>query len=179
MSSHHSASRRRSSTPSTSPPSSNTWAYATLRTGLARTNSLGSDLSQPSSVASCLLLLMAGMASSTRSAARSKSSAASAWRIASAGEPLCCIPLTGAPMQSGYLIGLLRHQMRMRARRQRGGDSDTSGAYRPAARQRSCRRSRASNRALPSSWPVTASHSGPFKRSRMAVWSKKLRTRSG
>jgi hypothetical protein len=36
--------------------------------------------------------------------------------------------------------------------------------------------SRASNRALPPGWPVTASHSGAFKRSRKAVWSKKLRT---
>ena len=40
-------------------------------------------------------------------------------------------------------------------------------------------RSRASNRAWPSSWPVTASHRGPCKRSRMAVWSKKRRALSG
>ena len=40
-------------------------------------------------------------------------------------------------------------------------------------------RCRVSNRALPSAWPVTASHSGPFNRSRMEVWSRKLRIRFG
>ena len=89
VSSHHSASRRWSSTPSTSPLSSNKWAYTTLRTGLARTTSLGIDLSQPSNAASCRRRLMAGAASSTRPAARSKSPPASAWWIASAGEPCC------------------------------------------------------------------------------------------
>ena len=63
-------------------------------------------------MASCLLRRMAGTASSTRSAARAKSSAASAWRIASAAEPLLLVPRARAPMQRGYLIGLLRPQMR-------------------------------------------------------------------
>ena len=68
---------------------SNASAYATLSTGRYRITSSGSALSQPSNVASCLLRRMAGTARSIRSAARAKSSAASAWRIASATDPCC------------------------------------------------------------------------------------------
>ncbi|MFC7643254.1 hypothetical protein ACFQX6_22240 [Streptosporangium lutulentum] len=88
-SSHRSASRSRPSTPSNSPQASNTPAYPTLSTGLTRTNASGSIVSQPRAAASCLLIRMAGITRSTRSAARSKSSAASAWRIASDGSPFC------------------------------------------------------------------------------------------
>jgi hypothetical protein len=59
----------------------------TASTGLTRTTSLGMAWSQPRIVASCLRLRNAGIASSTRSAARSTSPAASAWRIASDGWP--------------------------------------------------------------------------------------------
>ena len=89
VSSHCSASCSRSSTASNLPPASNAPAYQTLSTGLQWNNSSGSAFSQPSTTASCLLLRMAGHASSIRSAARAKSSAASAWRIASAAEPCC------------------------------------------------------------------------------------------
>ena len=89
VSSHRSASRSRSSTPSRSPLDSNTWAYATLSTGLQRSTSSGSTLSQSSKVASCRLRSIASTPSSTRSAARAKSAAASAWRIASDADPCC------------------------------------------------------------------------------------------
>ena len=59
-------------------PNSSAPANPTLSTGLTRTTSPGIASSQPRTMASCLVRLMAGIASSARSAARSKSPAASA-----------------------------------------------------------------------------------------------------
>ena len=86
-SSHRSTSRRRSSTPSNSLPAINAPTRPTASTGLIRTTSSGMTSSQPRIVASCLFRCSAGMASSTRSAARSMSPAASAWRTAGDGCP--------------------------------------------------------------------------------------------
>ena len=110
-SSQRSASRRRASTPSSSPLASNTPAYTALSTGLQRSSSSGSALSQPSSVASCLLLRIAGTASSIRSAALAKSSAASAWRIASAARRSARTTRSPAGAASGT-VGLLVQQVR-------------------------------------------------------------------
>jgi predicted dehydrogenase len=78
VSSHRSASSRRASTPSTSPLTMSAPAYPMLSTGLTRISSSGSASSQRRSVAYCRPRRSAGIASSTRSAARSKSSLASA-----------------------------------------------------------------------------------------------------
>ena len=59
-----------------SPPASSAPASPTLSTGRTRITSSGSDFSQPWTVASCRFRRMTGIASSTSSAARSKSPAA-------------------------------------------------------------------------------------------------------
>ncbi len=66
-----------------------THAYATQRTGLLPTSSSGRSRSHPSTAATCRSRRIAGIASSTRSAVRSKSSPAMAWRMASVRSPLC------------------------------------------------------------------------------------------
>src|ERR1039457_4567406 len=103
--SHRSASRSRSSTPSSSPVVSNAPAKATLSTGLSRTSSSGSASSQRRAVASCLVLRMAGIASSTRPAARSKSSAASAWLMATGCSSFCSYHALARRCRSGTWPG--------------------------------------------------------------------------
>jgi hypothetical protein len=75
--------------PSSSPPATSAPTNPMLSTGLARSSSSGITLSQLRSVASRRSRRSLGIASSTRSAARSKSSAASAWSIASDSSPFC------------------------------------------------------------------------------------------
>ena len=111
-SSHRSASRSRSSTPSSSPPASNAWAYTTLSTGRRRISSSGSALSQPSSVASCLLRRMAGTASSTRSAARCEILGGQRVADRIGRRAMLLVPRARAPVQRGDQLGLLRPQMR-------------------------------------------------------------------
>ena len=140
---------------------------------------VGQRSSQPRSVASCRSLRSAGTASSTRSAARSKSIV----RPSRAGWPR---PARRSRRTRRSPAGAARHDVRRlarpagpAARRRRGGGSGTTGAGRragpgtgcpaPAPRAWPCRRA----------WPVTASHSGPLSRSRMEVCSRKPRTSSG
>ena len=112
-SSRRSASRSRSSTPSISPVVSNAPAKITLSTGLIRTSSSGSASSQRRSAASCLVLRIAGTASSTRSAARSKSSAASAWPDGHGPLVLALVPGARPPVQVPHLVGPLVEQARL------------------------------------------------------------------
>ena len=88
------------------------------------------------------------------------------------------IPRARAPMQRRDLIGLLRQQMRS----EHVGKEVMIAIPVALIIQRHDKEVAALQgiqQRLPSCWPVTASHSGPLKRSRMAVWSKKLRTRFG
>ena len=74
-------------------------AYPLLSTGLARMSSSGSASSHRRSVASCRSRRIAGIASSTRSAARAKSSPAIAWRMASDAFAVLLVPLARPPVQ--------------------------------------------------------------------------------
>ena len=104
-SSHRSASRSRTSTSSGSPPVSSAPATAKLSIGLTRTTSSGSALSQPCTVASCLVMRMAGIVRSIRSAAWSKSSPASAWPMAMDGSPFCSYHALARRCRSGTWPG--------------------------------------------------------------------------
>ena len=77
-----------------------------------------------------------GIASSTRSAARSKSSAASAWRIASDRLAVPLVPRARPPVQLRRPGRAARPAGAPAARRRRGGGSDTTGAGRRAGRRR-------------------------------------------
>ena len=112
-SSHRSAACRCDSTPSTSPRTSNDPAYALLRTGLTWSSSSGSASSQRRSVTSCRYWRVAGAASSTRSAARSKSSAASCMSDRLGRLAVLLIPRARPPVQIRNVVGLLVEQVRL------------------------------------------------------------------
>ena len=119
-----------------------------------------------------------GTASSTRSAARSTSPAASACRTAGSGSPASSYQSLARRCSSGESSG--RSASRCAAgRRRTGGGSGTSVAGRRAGPGTGCGgpATRASARSPVA--PVTASHSGPVSRSRIAVSSRKLRTLVG
>ena len=86
-SSHRSASRSRTSTPSSSPADSNAQATAKMSTGLTRTISSGSASSQLCTVASCLVLAHGRNRPLDQVRCPPKSSAASAWPMATDGSP--------------------------------------------------------------------------------------------
>ena len=77
------------------------------------------------------------------------------------------VPVARPPVQLGRRGRAARPAGAPAARRQRDGDSDTTGGGRRAGPGTGSPRSRASSMALPPSWPVTASHSGPLSRSRI------------
>ncbi len=99
--------------PRVSPRTRSDPAYPLLSTGRTRISSSGSASSQRRSVASWRARRVAGIASSTRSAARSKSWPAIAWRIASDRSPFCSYHSLARRCSSGNVLGLLVQQARL------------------------------------------------------------------
>jgi len=137
-------------------------ANPTLSTGLIRTTSSGSSSSQPKHRASCLLRSMAGIASSIRSAARPKSPAAK--RVADRlGTARRSARATRSPAGAAQER---RRAARPQARVQDVGeelvDSDTTDGGSSSGTRKRFPAPSAASLALPPSWPVTASHSGPL-----------------
>ena len=124
------------------------------------------------------LISIASQTRSIRFAARSMSWAGSACWMASAGRSFCSYHALARRCSSGTRSAARRSGARA-AHRRRGGDSDTTGGCRRAERRTGCPAPAPPARLRHPSCPVTASHSGPFKRSRIEVCSRKARTCSG
>ena len=112
-SSHRSACRSRTSTPSKSPRTMSEPTRPTVSTGRTRNSSSGSASSQRRSVASCRLRRSSGIAGSIRSAARSKSSPASAWCDRLGPLAVLLVPVARPPVQVPDPVGLLVQQVRL------------------------------------------------------------------
>ena len=98
----------------------------------------GRSSTQPRITASRRSRASAGTASSTRSAARSTSPAASACRTAGTGSPARVVPTAGAAVELRRRGRAARPAGARAGRRRRGGGSGTSAAGRPAAPRTGC-----------------------------------------
>ena len=104
-SSHRSASRRRASTPSSLPARQQRSRHTRAEHRPAADQLVGERLEPAQQRGLLSVLRSAGTASSIRSAALAKSSAASAWRIASDGSPFCSYQALARRCRSGTWSG--------------------------------------------------------------------------
>ena len=121
----------------------------------------------------------AGMASSTRSAARVEVPAGQRVADRLGALAVLLVPVARPPVQVGHLVGLLVEQ----AGPQHVGEQVVVAVPLAAVVERDEEQVAAVERLEHAPcrrrWPVTASHSGPLSRSRIEVSSRKLRTCSG
>ena len=151
------------------------WAQST---GRQRVTASGSAPNQRSICASCLLRRSSGIASSINPAAPTKSSPASAWRIASLRIPFRLYHPLARRCKAASRSSLLCQQVQA----QHIGKQLVIAVPLACVVQRHDKEVAPLQRlqpACPLPWPVTASHSPPLSRSRIAVCSRKLRTSAG